>query len=260
MGVRSSELRAVGSWSAGRTLFLGVFVACQPKHPASPPRESNTPGAQSRSTPVANPTVSPPQSDGGVPRADPAITSVSASEARPTPPECRVVYRHEEYFPRSASIDVKAWRHAHHVTRGFAEATCWNAGDRVGVPGSPGLFCEASYRSPARTLSRLYRLESGALRLVWQGLVATWTNWTEVTPLLAEDGSTLRLVERTPYACAGAYRESREKLAAGVQPGWLHAELEEACRALGTYAWDGSRYTRTDAPTLESSCNPSSEL
>jgi hypothetical protein len=182
-----------------------------------------------------------PRLDGGSTNAAPAS-------------ECDVVHRHDEHFPQAAQVDVKAWRTAHHVNRGFAESACWDAADRVGVPNAPGLFCETAYRSPPRTESRLYRLEGEKLRVVWQRLVATWTNWTEITPLLAEDGVTLRLVERTPRDCANAYEQSKEKLESQAQPYWLHEELLQACHALGTYAWNGKQYTRTDAPTLESSC------
>ena len=92
--------------------------------------------------------------------------------------------------------------------------------------------------------SRLYRLEEKKLRVVFEAIVATSTNSTELTPILAPDGATLTLRDRAEGACPGALEESRAKMDHGVQPPELDKAVRAACNALGIYEWDGTRYVR----------------
>jgi hypothetical protein len=93
---------------------------------------------------------------------------------------------------------------------------------------------------PEFTLARVYRLEGARLREVWQATIATYANWLELTPRLADDG-TLTLHDRVPYACERALAEYRAKLSARKPPpsGEL---LAPACRNRGKYRYEQGRY------------------
>lgn len=151
--------------------------------------------------------------------------------------------RHDEHYPPDGTVDVAKWLADHGVTQKFREKACWDAHDRVGVPPSPGLVCEQASARPSKVVSRIFRLEETKLRLVWEGVVATWANWLELTAILAEDGSSVTVYERRSGSCEAALDEYRQKEDNGIQADFGPI-LREGCRGRGVHAWSGNRYTR----------------
>lgn len=206
--------------------------------------------------------VSEPRAAPSAKPAAPPSAAASASQApreRPPPapqpelaPKATVVdleqsggeeYSRDEYYPESALLDVDRWLVDHAVRRKLSEQRCWDAADRVGVPPQPGLFCERRSARPTKVVYRLYRLEAGTLSVVWEGVVGTWTNWLELTPLLAVAGDRLTVHDREPGACARALEEFSAKEDAGI-PANFGSVLRAGCAGRGEYAWDGDRYVR----------------
>jgi hypothetical protein len=155
-------------------------------------------------------------------------------------------FRHVDYYPLDETIELRPWLSDHGVAGGFREEDCWDARDRVGVPPSPGLVCERRTTRPPKVTSRIYRLEGARLRLVWEGIVATYANWLELTPFLAENGAELVVRDRHPGSCDAAFAEFREKAQSGIRMDFGPA-LREGCASLGTHTWSGNRYVKMPA-------------
>jgi hypothetical protein len=157
------------------------------------------------------------------------------------------VFRWERRYADADAVDPKEWAPAHGIKTVPKESPCWDAGDEVGVPPAPGLLCKTMIGDVPRIEAVLYRLDKKRLVVVWRGLVAAWANWLDLTPVLAEDGTSLTLHDGG--GCLGAAREARGKERAGIGVRGLSQTLFEACRGLGTYTWNGWRYVRSrDAP------------
>jgi hypothetical protein len=164
-------------------------------------------------------------------------------------------YPHAEYYAPDAAVDVGAWLREHAVSSKFGEATCWDAGLRVGVPPAAGLVCERSMERPPRTFSRVYRLENGKLRLVWEEVVKTYANWVDLTPVLSPTGAELTLHDSRRYRCAGAIGEARAKQDARVHPPSFTRAIEAACARRGVYTWNGKRYVLATKQALDAAMN-----
>jgi hypothetical protein len=190
----------------------------------TPPRPSAT--IEARDT-TREPSPSP---------APPPDAGATAPSPRPV-----VEVRHDEHYPPGGTVDVAKWLVDHGVTEKFGEKACWDARDRVGVPPSPGLVCERASARPSKVVSRIFRLEGTKLRMVWEGVVATWANWLELTAILAEDGSSVTVHERRSGSCEGAFEEYRQKEESGIRADF-GPMLHEGCRGRGVHAWSGDRY------------------
>jgi hypothetical protein len=156
-------------------------------------------------------------------------------------------YRHDDYFPKNGVVDIRRWSSTHGVVAALHESECWDARDRVGVPPAPGLVCERSTTRPSKVTQRMYRLEGTRLRVVWEGVVATWANWLELTPILSDDGAELVVHERSAGSCERAFEEYREKEASGVRADFGPV-LSEGCAARGVHPWSGDRYVKSPLP------------
>lgn len=125
------------------------------------------------------------------------------------------------------------------------EQTCWELLG-VGSPPLPGLLCTVVNRAPEFTLGRIYRLEDGALRQVWQATLRTYANWLELTPVISPDGE---LVLHDAGRCESALSEYWAKRDARKAPpsGEL---LEPACNKRGKYTYQGRSYRLTEPVEL----------
>jgi hypothetical protein len=138
-----------------------------------------------------------------------AAKHASTRQPTPTPqaaPIATEVHR-DTHYPPGDAVDVVAWLRAHGVTTALREQPCWDVGERVGVPPRPGLLCLATTHRPERTVATLHRLDGPRLSAVWQGVVGTYANWLELTPVLAPDGARLDLHERGANDCENALSE-----------------------------------------------------
>jgi hypothetical protein len=145
-------------------------------------------------------------------------------------------------------VAVAEWHTARGVTSRVVEKECWDLGDRVGVPPAPGLLCLRTSSRPSRVQGRIYRLEGKTLHLAWQGPVATWTNWLDLTPVLSDDGATLTVRERRSGDCEAAMEEYRAKEGAGIPMDWGPV-LREGCASRGIYRYDGKAYAKDRGTT-----------
>ncbi|MBM4362675.1 MAG: hypothetical protein FJ104_08335, partial [Deltaproteobacteria bacterium] len=188
-------------------------------------------------------TAVPPSPD-EPPRPRPAPAPAPDTDTPPPPsPAPPPEVRRDAHYPSTSALVVADWLASHAATAQGIEKTCWDLGDRVGVPARPGLLCLRTSSHPAREQARIYRLEDGHLRVVWEGPVGTWANWLELTPLLADDGATLTVHEARPGACGAALDEYRAKEDSGVPMDW-GGVLREGCALVGTYQYDGTRYVK----------------
>jgi hypothetical protein len=181
------------------------------------------------------------------PSSQPAA-SASATSAAPEPPQeeeehyepPHFAFRWERRYPDEAAVDPKAWALAHGIKTVPKESPCWDVGEQVGVPKAPGLLCKTIIGDVPRKEAVLYRLDEKRLVVVWRALVAAWANWLDLSPTLAEDGTSLTLQDGQD--CLGAAREHRAKEADGIGVRGLTKVLFEACAGIGTYTWNGRRY------------------
>jgi hypothetical protein len=174
----------------------------------------------------------------------------AATSATPDPPHQEedevppdfYANRWKTHYPDESAVDPKAWALAHGIKTVPNESPCWDVGDHAGVPPAPGLLCKIVIGDVPRIEAVLHRLDKKRLVVVWRGLVASWANWLDLTPTLAEDGTSLTLHDG--QSCLGAAREARGKERSGIGVRGLSKTLFEACAGLGTYTWNGWRYVR----------------
>lgn len=239
----------------------GTVVQPAPARPAptdSPPLHATSAPAATPSTPTDTPTEQANAASAPTPAAtappDAASTPAAVdgwAAARPTastpPPQTRF----SSHYPLDQSVQLLTWKKEHHASGPTFDQRCWELPMPVGSPPAPGLLCTAENRQPEFTLARIYRLDGSTLREVWSATVATYLNWLELTPIVAPDGLSLELRDRTPGSCYSAIAEYRAKRSA-LKPPPSGELLEPACSKVGTYLYQNGAF-RLQATTKRSS-------
>jgi hypothetical protein len=156
-------------------------------------------------------------------------------------------FSRDHHYPPNKVVSIPRWLEEHRVKTTFREKRCWDAKNRAGVPPAPGLVCEAYTANPPQLTSRVYRLESRQLRAVWEGVVGSWKNSLELTPLLASDGAELVVHDATPEGCERAMQEYARKAASGSEMNFGKV-LAIGCAGRGVHAWSENRYVQLKPP------------
>jgi hypothetical protein len=151
-----------------------------------------------------------------------------------------------DYYSDRDRINPAAWVAQHELRKTNLRDPCWDLGVHVGVPPASGLLCLEYTRSPVQTIASVYRVEGQSLKNVWMGIVATWANWLDLTPVVSDDGTVLDLRDQSPCACFSALREHHEKVMAGIDWGFGDV-LARGCTSVGIYEWAQGRYVKRAA-------------
>lgn len=177
------------------------------------------------------------------PTAAAPLEAPAPAPAATTEPAAPVQLRRDAHYPATAQVELGQWLAAHAVKRPLRETQCWDAAGRVGVPNAAGLVCFSSSKRPTRTVATIYRLDGKSLVAVWRATIGTHANWLELTPVLAQDGASLELLERAPGDCEGALAEYHAKQASGVAADFGEV-LTQGCAGRGRYVYRDGRYVR----------------
>ena len=188
-----------------------------------------------------------------------ASASVSAPAADPTvqtraptaaPPE--ETFSFKTSYLSERAVTATEWKRVHGALGPLRDSQCWDLPQGVGVPAAPALLCwhSASDALPRpEYVARVYRLEGKKLRQVWQGTVATWTNWLDLTPIVADDGASLVVHDRSLGSCERAFAEAHAKLNARIDTPWLSV-INRGCQQRGKWEYRAGKFVQVEKVSL----------